>query len=49
MLVLVERAGPVWTVSINRPDKRNCVNAATAAELTAAFAEFEADAEANGS
>jgi enoyl-CoA hydratase len=35
--------GPVWTVTINRPEKRNAVNPDTALQLRAAFDAFEAD------
>src|SRR3954469_18416980 len=38
--------GPVWTVTINRPEKRNAVNPDTALQLRAAFDAFEADPEA---
>ncbi|MBO9547594.1 crotonase/enoyl-CoA hydratase family protein [Caulobacter sp.] len=41
--VLVETDGPVWTVTINRPDKRNAVDPETALQLRAAFDAFEAD------
>ncbi|MBO9710495.1 MAG: crotonase/enoyl-CoA hydratase family protein [Caulobacter sp.] len=35
--------GPVWTVTINRPEKRNAVSPAVAQALRAAFDAFEAD------
>jgi enoyl-CoA hydratase len=35
--------GPVCTVTINRPDRRNAVNGPVAAQLRAAFERFEAD------
>ncbi|WP_419253134.1 crotonase/enoyl-CoA hydratase family protein [Caulobacter sp. ErkDOM-YI] len=35
--------GPVWTVTINRPERRNAVDPATALQLNAAFDAFEAD------
>jgi enoyl-CoA hydratase len=41
--VRVERSGPVTTVIMNRPQVRNAVNGPAAAELTAAFEEFDAD------
>jgi enoyl-CoA hydratase len=41
--VRVERDGPVTTVIMSRPDTRNAVDGATATELAAAFAEFDAD------
>ena len=40
-LVLTERRGPVFIVSINRIEARNAVNGATASALLAAFKEFE--------
>ncbi|KAG4069434.1 hypothetical protein HA402_001733 [Bradysia odoriphaga] len=42
-LVIVEKLNEITTIGINRPEKKNCVNHATAKELMAAFAEFEAD------
>jgi enoyl-CoA hydratase len=44
--VRVERAGPVTTVLLSRPDRRNAVDGATAADLADAFREFDADPEA---
>jgi len=41
--VRVERDGPVFTVLLNRPERRNAVDGATAHELAEAFREFEAD------
>jgi enoyl-CoA hydratase len=38
--------GPVWTLTINRPEKRNAVDPDTALQLRAAFDAFEADPEA---
>ena len=35
--------GAVWTIIINRPDRRNAVNGATAADLAQQFRDFEAD------
>ena len=43
MSVRVERNGPVTTVIMNRPEARNAVNGPTAAELFAAFDEFDKD------
>ncbi|QFG22675.1 crotonase/enoyl-CoA hydratase family protein [Actinomadura sp. WMMB 499] len=43
MGVRVERRGAVTTVIMSRPEARNAVDAATAAELAAAFREFDAD------
>jgi len=44
--VRVERSGPVTTVFLHRPARRNAVDGATAAELAAAFRAFEADPDA---
>ena len=41
--VLVERAGAIVTVTINRAAMRNCVDGVTAAALAQAFEAFEAD------
>ncbi|MFG2953890.1 crotonase/enoyl-CoA hydratase family protein [Streptomyces sp. NPDC048291] len=46
MPVRLERQGPVTTVVLSRPGVRNAVDGPTAAELAAAFREFEADDEA---
>jgi enoyl-CoA hydratase len=43
MSVRVEKNGPVTTVIMNRPEARNAVNGPTAAELFAAFEEFDRD------
>ncbi|MDN3025598.1 crotonase/enoyl-CoA hydratase family protein [Streptomyces sp. S.PB5] len=43
MPVRTERNGPVTTVVLSRPAARNAVDGPTAAELVAAFREFEAD------
>ncbi|MET7515967.1 crotonase/enoyl-CoA hydratase family protein [Streptomyces sp. NPDC005480] len=43
MPVRVERRGHVTTVVLSRPDVRNAVDGPTAAELAAAFKEFDAD------
>ena len=45
MNVLVERSGPVTTVIINRPERRNAVNEETASELLEVFEAFERDEE----
>ena len=42
----MERAGPVSTVILDRPQVRNAVDGPTAAALASAFAEFEADSRA---
>jgi enoyl-CoA hydratase len=44
--VRVERAGPVTTVILDRPEARNAVDGPTAAALAEAFRAFEADAQA---
>jgi enoyl-CoA hydratase len=41
--VRVERAGPVTTVLLSRPERRNAVDGATAQALAEAFREFDAD------
>ncbi len=43
MTVLVETQGAVFTVVIDRPERRNAVDPATAVALREAFARFEAD------
>jgi len=44
--VQVDRAGPVTTVVLHRPDVRNAVDEPTAAALAEAFADFDADSDA---
>jgi enoyl-CoA hydratase/carnithine racemase len=44
--VRVERDGPVTTVLLSRPDRRNAVDGATAAALADAFRAFDADPDA---
>src|SRR6516225_4088646 len=44
--IRVERSGPVSTVILHRPARRNAVDGATAAQLAAAFRAFEADQDA---
>jgi enoyl-CoA hydratase len=44
--VRVERDGPVTTVLLSRPERRNAVDRASAADLAAAFRAFDADPEA---
>jgi enoyl-CoA hydratase len=46
MSVRVERDGPVYTVLLSRPERRNAVDGATARALADAFRAFEADADA---
>ena len=43
MSVQVERSGPVTTVIIDRPERRNAVDRPTALALAGAFREFDAD------
>jgi enoyl-CoA hydratase len=43
MTVKVEKNGPITTVILNRPERRNSVDRATAQALADAFREFEAD------
>jgi enoyl-CoA hydratase len=45
--VSIERDGPVTTVIIERPEKRNAVNNATAEALHTAFCDFEHDPDAS--
>ena len=45
--VLVERRGPVTTVVLSRPERRNAVDGPTAAALASAFREFDADESAS--
>ncbi|MGE3397632.1 MAG: crotonase/enoyl-CoA hydratase family protein [Sphingomonas sp.] len=47
MSVIVERAGPVTTIIIDRPERRNAVDPATAEALRAAFDAFDADPDAD--
>jgi enoyl-CoA hydratase len=44
--VRIERDGPVFTVLLSRPERRNAVDGATAAALADAFQEFDADEQA---
>ena len=46
MSVRIEKSGPVTTVVLNRPERRNAVDRETAEALARAFREFEADDEA---
>ena len=43
--ILVQRDGPVTTVTINRPQARNALDHAAVAGLTEAFRDFDGDAE----
>jgi len=47
MVVRMERAGPVTTVILDRPEVRNAVDGPTAAALAQAFREFDTDPEAS--
>lgn len=44
--VRIERAGPVWTVILERPARRNAIDRGAADALHAAFVAFDADPEA---
>ncbi len=46
MSVRVERDGPVYTVLLSRPERRNAVDGATAEALAEAFRAFETDQDA---
>ncbi|WP_165839550.1 crotonase/enoyl-CoA hydratase family protein [Rhodococcus sp. Eu-32] len=46
MAVRIERSGPVTTIVLSRPESRNAVDGPTAAELVAAFEDFDADDDA---
>ena len=45
-MVRIERKGPVFTVILSRPERRNAVDRDTARALADAFRSFDADAEA---
>jgi enoyl-CoA hydratase len=45
-VIRVEKSGPVTTVVLDRPDRRNAVDRATAEELANAFRAFDADDDA---
>src|SRR5688572_3192996 len=44
--VRIEKSGPVTTVILARPERRNAVDRATAAALADAFRAFDADSDA---
>lgn len=44
--VLLDDAGPLWTVTINRPQVRNAVDGPTSRRLAEVFRRFDADAQA---
>lgn len=44
--VITEKNGPVWTITLNRPEVRNAVNRPTAKKLAAAFSAFDKDEQA---
>jgi enoyl-CoA hydratase len=44
--VRIERQGPVYSVLLSRPERRNAVDGATAQALAEAFRDFDADEEA---
>lgn len=41
--VRIEESGPIWTVILDRPDRRNAVDGPTARHLADAFRSFEAE------
>ena len=47
MSVTIENDGPIRTITIDRPERKNAVDGATAAALATAFAEFDADPSAS--
>lgn len=46
MDVIIEKKGAVWTIILNRPDRKNAVDRLMADQIANAFREFEADSEA---
>ena len=46
MDVLIEKDGPVWTVILNRPERKNAVDKDMADQLADAFRSFDTDSEA---
>ena len=44
--LLVRSDGPIWTVTLNRPEARNAVDGDTARLLAQAFRDFDADEDA---
>ena len=44
--LLVEASGPVWTLTLNRPEVRNAVDGPTGRRLAQALRDFDADGEA---
>ena len=46
MFVRIEKNNSIWTIILNRPERRNAVNRPFAVELAEAFKEFEASDEA---
>jgi enoyl-CoA hydratase len=42
-MIRIEKNGPVWTIILARPERRNAVDRAAARALADAFREFEAD------
>ena len=45
--VLTDQIGPIFTIGINRPTKRNCVNHETALQLISAFKKFDENEDLN--
>ncbi|MGC8605067.1 MAG: crotonase/enoyl-CoA hydratase family protein [Desulfomonilaceae bacterium] len=43
---MIEKKGAVWTIILNRPDRKNAVDRLMADQIANAFREFEADSEA---
>ncbi len=46
MNVIIERTPPIWTIALDRPERRNAVDKSTAEALADAFRAFESDADA---
>ena len=46
MDVMIEKDGPVWTVILNRPERKNAVDRNMADELANAFRSFESESDA---
>ncbi len=47
MSVRVEPSGPIWTIVLDRPERRNAVDGSTAAALADAFRSFDAAGDAS--
>ncbi|MCL5125581.1 MAG: crotonase/enoyl-CoA hydratase family protein [Deltaproteobacteria bacterium] len=46
MDVIIDKNGAIWTIILNRPDRKNAVDRRMADQLANAFREFEAESEA---